>query len=49
MYVYNVRFTVSRESSRLHTLLKQGKIELHKPWAMPAVEPRVTLPEQATI
>jgi uncharacterized protein len=48
-YVYNVRFTVSRGSPRLQSLLKQGSITRYEPWVMPAVEPRIRLPEQPVI
>ena len=48
-YVYNVRFTVSRETPRLHALLGDETIAAYAPWEMPAVESRIQLPEQPVI
>lgn len=49
VYVYNVRFTIARETPRLRQLLAEGKIARYVPWVLPAVEPRIRLGEYPLI
>ena len=48
-YIYNLRFTVSRTSERLQTLLDTGEIALFAPQPLPRLEPRLALPDRPVI
>ncbi len=48
-YIYNLRFTVSRTSERLQTLLDTGEIALFAPQPLPRPEPRLALPDRPVI
>lgn len=48
-YVYNLRFTVSRETPRLGELLASGEVEPYDPKPIPQPEPHIALPERPRI
>ncbi|MFP3896514.1 MAG: NAD(P)/FAD-dependent oxidoreductase [Anaerolineales bacterium] len=48
-HVYNLRFTVSRETPRLRELLASGKVESYEPQPIPRPEPHIQLPERPHI
>lgn len=48
-YLYHVRFTVSRVTPRLESLISQGKVAVYTPPMLPPAERRLRLPEQPII
>ena len=49
VYVYNLRFRVSRPTPRLQRLLAKGEIALYTPPTLPEPERRIRLPERPII
>ena len=48
-YVYNVRFTVSRPSAHLRSLVQKKEVSLYQKRSLPEPEPRISLPERPII
>jgi len=49
VYVYHLRFTVSRVTPRLRALLKQGRLDVYQPKSRPEPQRRLTWPERPVI